>query len=429
MAELGGNAAPQPPPQAPAHSERASKVPRTEHRRKPGQPASPVPQGHVAADGAAQVEMQAMTSEHATAYSDTSRQLLKDNDADDDGPILSDEWVRMPPLPSDARVATFTEKDFPHAVLPKDHPEIVRRCAAIDEALFQLDMIAARKVLPSFAADPEAAISRVQALLPDPEDFRAGGLTRFYHVWEHLLRPYIGTRRNVKWVLRTIKEGVRWGMVTPINQTLMPNHKEKLARVHRMLAEQVGPEDASKVLRSPAPPHIKFPNHASTEQYPEFVADSIAEAVRNGALRRLAPGQVPCVTASLGVADNKAPKLRMVIDPALVNLMTKYEPLRYEQLADMRNYVKPGDYATTTDEKSGYYHIPLHPSMWTYYGICWEGQYYVFTHMAFGIGPACRTYTVLKQELFRVLRDRGSVRMSFLIDDQCNVAQGKPTRY
>jgi hypothetical protein len=49
----------------------------------------------------------------------------------------------------------------------------------------------------------------------------------------------------------------------------------------------------------------------------------------------------------------------------------------------------------------------------------------VFTHMAFGIGPACRAFTLLKQELFRVIRERGGVRMAFLIDDQCNLASSK----
>lgn len=140
---------------------------------------------------------------------------------------------------------------------------------------------------------------------------------------------------------------------------------------------------------------------------------------------KLPQGQVPMCVNPLGVVVAESGKKRAIIDPLYPNLMLKYEPLRYEQLSDIPCYIQPEDWATTTDEKSGYYHQALHPSMWTLMGFQWRGEYYVYTHMAFGIGPACRTYTILKQEMFRVVREVGNVRMSFLIDDQLNVA-GSP---
>lgn len=68
-------------------------------------------------------------------------------------------------------------------------------------------------------------------------------------------------------------------------------------------------------------------------------------------------------------------------------------PFKYEQLKDMASYLKPGNHATTTINKPGYYHQALRPSLWTLLGFQWQGSYYVFTHMAFGIGPACKAYT------------------------------------
>jgi hypothetical protein len=371
--------------------------------------------------------LEGLATEHGSEHADTSAAMLADagSHAPEGGSLLSEDWLPPNPPQLGASIAEFTEADFPHAVLPKDHPEVVARCAAIDEALFNLDLIAAGRVPPGFAASPERCMDAIAATLPDPAGFRGGGLTRYYHVWEHLLGPYARSRLNVRWLLKFLKKGIAWPMVAPATQHRMPDFKDKIARVHRMLAAQVGRDQAVNLLRLSSPAHVHFPNHRSTTAYPDFVTGAIEEAMRANVLLKLPPGQVPLCTAPLGVADNKAPKLRLIIDPAYVNMLLRYEPLRYEQLADVKEYAKPGDWATTTDEKSGYFHIPLHPSMWTHFGIHWQGQHYVFTHMAFGIGPACRAYTVLKQELFRVIRARGNVRMSFLIDDQCNLAQGR----
>lgn len=375
--------------------------------------------------------MRALAVEHATGHADISAAMLAaDQSAAADQPAqLTDEWLPVNAPPAQARIASFTDDDFPHAILPKDHLEVVERINAIDEALFHLDLIAAGKVLPRVAADPEAHINSIIALMPNPDDFTAGGLTRYYYVWEHLLGPYRRARRNVKWILNVIKEGVRWDMVAPFSQSGMPDFKTKAARVQKMIAKQLGAEAATRLMHSSEPAYLQFPNHQSAQEHPEFTKASLAEACTRGYARKLPKGVVPHTTASLGVAANKPQKLRQIIDPAYINLLLKYMPLRYEQLTDVPHYAQPGDWATTTDEKSGYYHIPLHPSMWTHFGVCWEGEYYVFTHMAFGIGPACRTYTILKTELFRVLRERGSVRMTFLIDDQCNLAKTKEMAY
>lgn len=189
-----------------------------------------------------------------------------------------------------------------------------------------------------------------------------------------------------------------------------------------MITHNLNAEAAERMLNSDEPHRLECPNHHSSSTYPEFVTESIAAVFQSGRARELEPGHIPLCTHPLGVADNKAPKLRLIIDPAYINVLFRYRPLRYEQLADLAAHAKPNDWATTTDEKSGYYHILLHPSLRNLLAFSMRA---VITHMAFGIGPACRTYTILKQELFRVIKDKGNVRMAFLIDDQCNMAQSK----
>lgn len=387
------------------------------------------PSEHAAADQrAAQLQppLVGTCSEHATQHNDTSTALLEAESPHLAGePQLTEEWLEHVPAPAQAKVKHFTQADFQHDVLPPNHPEVVARCKAVDEALFWLDLIREAKVTPELLARAGEHVEAIKALLPDPDQFTAGGLTRYYHVWKHLLGPYEQTRRNVKWLLQSIRTGVRWSTAVPQAQVRMPDHKAKLARVRRMITKQLGSRAADEMLASSVPQRLECPNHKSAADYPAFVQEAVAAAVATGAARELPPGEVPQCVHPIGVADNKAPKLRLILDPAYLNVLLKYEPLRYEQLSDLSYQARPGDWATTTDEKSGYHHMPLHPSMWTLFGFQHEGRYYVYTHMAFGIGPACRAYTTLKQELFRVVRDRGAVRMAFLIDDQCNLAPTK----
>ena len=70
-----------------------------------------------------------------------------------------------------------------------------------------------------------------------------------------------------------------------------------------------------------------------------------------------------------------------------INLFFPYRPLAYETLTDVRNFVMPGDWLSTTDDKNGYWNCPIHPSSWTLLGFQWGGQTYCFTHLPFGVAP------------------------------------------
>lgn len=112
----------------------------------------------------------------------------------------------------------------------------------------------------------------------------------------------------------------------------------------------------------------------------------------------------------------------MCINPTYPNMFMKYEPLSYEQVADAAGYVQPTDYLYTTDDKSGYWQLPVHPDMWQYLAVEWQGTLYYWPSLPFGVAPACYIYTSLKRELFRPVRQAG-VRLSFLIDDHAAAAR------
>ena len=377
------------------------------------------PTSATSTDPAASREGYDSNVEHGTGHTDTSTLLLSELN-----PELSDDL--LPPVlpPPRQEIATFTAAHFPHKTLPRDHPDIQARIQAVDESLDLLRQLAAGHTPARFRADPEAAVQALLARFPSPDDFKAGGWSRYTEVWNHLLGPHKHTRQNVRYVLQSLSEGASWELVPPTSQTSMPDVATKLARVRAKLTHLVGPARAEQMLNSSTPHHVRFPNHRSVLEHADFVTTTVKDLLRSGAAMQLPPGQVPMVVNSIGVADNKE-KLRLIVDPCYPNLLLRYHPLRYEQVTDLPQYATPHDWATSTDEKSGYYHQALSPSMWSLLGFEWQGIHYVFTHMPFGVAPACRTYTLLKQELFRVIRCTGNVRMTFLIDDQVNVAHSR----
>lgn len=125
-----------------------------------------------------------------------------------------------------------------------------------------------------------------------------------------------------------------------------------------------------------------------------------------------------------GLLVAKGAKLLLCLNTMYVNTRTEYVSFKYERIADVADITGPGDFGYTTDDKSGYWQVTVHESMRTYLGMEWGGTTWVWALLLFGLAPACRLSTLMKQEVNWPLREKG-VRTAFLIDDQAGVATGK----
>lgn len=316
-----------------------------------------------------------------------------------------------------ASYASFSSSDFPHSPLPSEHPVISLRLQVLSEALADLQLIREGKSSPLFDADPVAFANSIIARLPNPSEFKAGGLTAMLPVWKQFFHDH-KNRRTVRQVLKIVEDGLIMPMVSPFapSQLEMPSYKQKLSRLQSML-QKSGCDPEEYLKESPLP--VQFPNHKSAEVHAEFLESEIKKFVERGAV--LPVTETPVIVHPVGVVVQRS-KLRLILDPAYLNIFLKYFPFKYEQLLDLTTFLESEDWAYTSDDKAGYHHVPLHPSFWSYLGFQVNGKYFVFTHLPFGVGPACRIYTMMKDEIFRVLRSIGNIRMSFLIDDQIGFA-------
>lgn len=64
--------------------------------------------------------------------------------------------------------------------------------------------------------------------------------------------------------------------------------------------------------------------------------------------------------------------------PMYNDLFIKHNSLKYEQLKDLVNNVQPGDFLTTSDDRSGYLQLDMHPDMWRYLGFQYKSSCYCF---------------------------------------------------
>lgn len=272
----------------------------------------------------------------------------------------------------------------------------------------------------------EEWLHQLHSLCPDPTAFLAGGLHLVAPLWEAYFADTGNTARTAKAVAKWVREGYSFDFVptTHASQQHAPQREKKVRIVQGMLGQVLPAGQVAGHLSGDKPKAVRFPNHKSAAQYSTFTQQEVAAALRQGVIKVWTPLTGPTVVNGLRVVDDKLPKLRLCINPMYINLFLKYMPLKYERIGDVAHFVLPDDFLYTTDDKSGYWHVPVHPHFWQYLGFSWEGVDYCFTHLPFGIAPACWVYSTIKAEVYRPLRAAG-VRMAYLIDDQLGAARTK----
>ena len=194
----------------------------------------------------------------------------------------------------------------------------------------------------------------------DPNSFRAGELHAYYPVWEKLAGPD-PTPQQVQ-VLQWIRERVSvFDYFQHFRGTFKRNQYD-----------------------SPRPPSCHLKNNISCKQFATFVKDTLIDRLATGAI--ILKGKVgvvdpPHLVMPLTVEPQKP---RLCYDARFLNLWMKDAPFTLDTLSDLPRYVTSDTYQSVLDDKSGYYHILLHPDSLAYFGIQWGGWYFLHVSLPFG---------------------------------------------
>lgn len=158
-----------------------------------------------------------------------------------------------------------------------------------------------------------------------------------------------------------------------------------------------------------------FHNQRSAFEHSEFVTQAIHKLLEAGSIER--SDVQPYLVSALGVVLKKSNgKPRLIFDARFLNSHLHIPSFKYEDLSYCHQYMQPNDHMVFTDYKMGYHHVDIHPDFWKYLGIEWDGNFYTFTSMPFGLATACWAFTKITRELLNKWRRMGQ-RCSSFIDD------------
>lgn len=226
-------------------------------------------------------------------------------------------------------------------------------------------------------ASVATAGATLNANLRDPVP---GSLNRRLRFWRSIT--------NDRWILKTIRRGL------------------KLNFVDR--------PTASKFL----------PNHPLTPDQRAFVTTELARLVLVGAVSRLSARPLLCLP--LGVVPKKNGKWRLIHDLRFLNSRIRRPPrFKLEDLSTVAQQVKEGDQLMTFDLEQGYYHVEINAAYRKYFGFEWDGQFYQWNVLPFGLSEAPLVFTKILRPVVQHLRSL-NLRVNLYLDDfLLMVAAGK----
>lgn len=174
-------------------------------------------------------------------------------------------------------------------------------------------------------------------------------------------------------------------------------------------------------LKSEPTPLVQC-NQQSALNNAEFVRASVSELLTNRCVKQVA--KVPYICSPISVVESSSGKKRLVINLRHLNKFLWKQKFKYEDLRTAMLLLEKGDYLFSFDLKSGYHHVDIAVVHQKYLGFAWEGSYYVFTVLPFGLSTACYMFTKLLRPLVRYWRGQG-IRIVVYLDDGLGAATGE----
>ena len=236
-------------------------------------------------------------------------------------------------------------------------------------------------------------VSAVDASFRNSEDFMAGSLSMCADFWEHeILKSHPRKEEILSW----IKYGVR------IEPFLSPFTKGSYY---------------GRVLASTKPQFYREHNHVSPE-FESWVDSEIQQLLKWQVLKKwdknIMNEPFPVVIAPLLVEPSKP---RLIYDARYVNAFLSLPSTEMKGLGLVPTCFWKGMYMVTIDHKSGYHHVPLHDSAWTYFGVQWNNEVFCFTTLSFGWSPSAYIYCSLTDAVSSFVRSVTSSPVIDWVDD------------
>ncbi|KAL9956108.1 hypothetical protein ACROYT_G037537 [Oculina patagonica] len=172
------------------------------------------------------------------------------------------------------------------------------------------------------------------------------------------------------------------------------------------------------ILRFSLPAKSRVPsNNKSCLGFGDFISSTILERVKNGSLSvwgRVGEDDPPHLVMPLTIEPSKP---RLCHDERFLNLWIRDLPLKLDYISDLPRYVEKYHFQTTMDDKSGYDHVEISEESRKYFGLQWQGWYFVYNTIPFGWKGSAYVYHSIGMAATSYIRSLG-VPCSQYVDDR-----------
>ena len=151
--------------------------------------------------------------------------------------------------------------------------------------------------------------------------------------------------------------------------------------------------------------------------------EEIEKLLLKGAIQLVSPSNGQFVSR-LFLVPKKTGDLRPVINLRPLNKFIIRKHFKMENLQNVTQLVRKGDYMVTIDLKDAYFSIPIHQSHRKFLRFSWRNQLFQFAALPFGLTSAPRVFTKVLKPVIANMRQRG-IRCLIYIDDLIIVASSK----
>ena len=209
-------------------------------------------------------------------------------------------------------------------------------------------------------------------------------------------------------------------------------HKQKIlswltgVRIEEFLNSFTSSSFQGELLNSYYPQERHFENYVPQE-FQGFMNEQVQEWVNLGVLRKWSEvktdvdSDTPRVVSPLGIEPNKP---RAIWDGRYVNEFCGEFPFHMDNAAKVAEIAWPNAYFFKLDHKNGYLHIPIHRESWKFFGILWNGIYYVVTVLPFGWKISPLIYHTVTEAVAMYIRSLG-IPILCWIDDMLGLTEQK----
>lgn len=211
----------------------------------------------------------------------------------------------------------------------------------------------------------------------------------------------------------------------PIPGSLRRRRKKwlKLAAPVSALVWRVLSKGAPLLFQGRKPPPRTLKARPLEPSMQQIVKDFIRDGLLTGEIEECS--KKPLVLSPLFVIPKKNEgEWRVIIDLRYVNRFQHVNKFRFEDLATVAELLRPGDWMTSLDFKSGFFHAEVQQEFREYLGFQHLGRFYRYRVIPFGSSSSPLVFTKLVRPAIEHLRQQG-IRIVAYMDDILIIAPSK----